>query len=84
MPTKDIKDWDLEDIKEWIEAQEAKQKMRDPLPETPKFPPFPNPMGVMGVCGECGIQLYDVMGYVCPRPFCPTGLGGIMCHAGVS
>lgn len=30
-------------------------------------------------CPKCGIQLDKVMGYCCPQPNCPTGLGPIMC-----
>ena len=27
-------------------------------------------------CSKCGIKLEGVMGYCCPHPKCPTGLGG--------
>ena len=27
-------------------------------------------------CPTCGLKLDQVMGYVCPHPRCPTGLGG--------
>lgn len=33
-------------------------------------------------CGACGMQLDTVMGYRCPRPDCPTGLGPTIWHAG--
>lgn len=29
-----------------------------------------------GTCAKCGITLSRVMGYVCPRNDCPSGLGG--------
>lgn len=31
------------------------------------------------VCPKCGLTLEPVMGYVCPQPGCPTGLGGTYC-----
>lgn len=31
------------------------------------------------VCTECGLRLEGVMGYCCPNPRCPTGLGPTMC-----
>ena len=30
-------------------------------------------------CSKCGIKLEGVMGYCCPYPKCPTGLGGGWC-----
>lgn len=30
-------------------------------------------------CPKCGIYLEQVMGYCCPHPRCPTGLGGSHC-----
>lgn len=34
----------------------------------------PNP--VTAICGECGMEIRLMMGYVCGRNNCPTGLGG--------
>lgn len=31
-------------------------------------------------CPKCGINIDGPMGYVCPQPQCPTGLGGSWCH----
>ena len=31
------------------------------------------------ICSKCGITLDIVMGYCCPHPGCPTGLGGFWC-----
>lgn len=30
-------------------------------------------------CSKCGLQLHDVMMYVCHQVGCPTGLGGPTC-----
>lgn len=37
-------------------------------------------------CSRCGLELARVMGYCCPVPDCPTGLGPVMCSttSGVS
>jgi hypothetical protein len=47
-----------------------------PLP--PAGWPFPS-VGATSRCGECGITLSPVMGYVCARSHCPSGLGGVSC-----
>ena|SRR5882672_2597623 len=41
---------------------------------TPVKPPVPSPWEVRK-CLKCGIDLLSVMGYVCPRSDCLTGLG---------
>lgn len=49
-----------------------------PLPEDyPIVPQEANP--IVAICGECGLELRQVMGYVCGHPRCPTGLGGVQC-----
>ena len=58
------------------------EKSKVPIPHTPIVPiPFtpvvPNP--IVNKCGQCGIELHQVMGYYCPQPNCPTGLGGPSC-----
>jgi hypothetical protein len=30
-------------------------------------------------CSKCGLKLEGVMGYCCPNPGCPTGLGSPTC-----
>ena len=47
-----------------------------PLPPEDPGPHDPNP--VVAICGQCGLQIHQVMGYVCTHPRCPTGLGGTM------
>lgn len=53
-------------------------------PASPKFPrPYREPLSPPFVekprCGACGLALEPVMGYVCSRVPCPTGLGGPTC-----
>ncbi len=43
------------------------------------FPSQPTPWNTKN-CSLCGLELKGVMGYVCPQPGCPTGLGGPMCN----
>lgn len=59
--------------------EEKARRLGVPLiPKLPELPPHqPNP--VVAVCGECGIELHQIMGYVCNRPRCPTGMGGPVC-----
>jgi hypothetical protein len=51
-------------------------------PVGPIHPPRPTewrpskPWDDLGSCSKCGIKLSPVMGYVCSRVDCPTGLGG--------
>lgn len=46
------------------------------IPPLPKIPgKFRGPNPVIAVCGECGLELHEVMGYVCMRSNCPSGLG---------
>jgi len=49
--------------------------LRVPLPpQTPGVPLHDAPR-----CAACGLKLEGVMGYVCSRADCPTGLGGPRC-----
>jgi len=45
-----------------------------PAPPIEPHELFPQPLS-LGKCLVCGLILYPVMGYVCPRAGCPTGLG---------
>lgn len=47
-----------------------------PITPLPSWPPFGQNKPS---CGECGLVLERVMGYVCSRVPCPTGLGGPIC-----
>lgn len=42
-------------------------------PYQPVTPKYPEPVAQ---CSACGLELHKVMGYVCSRANCPTGLGG--------
>lgn len=49
---------------------------RDPTPwPDPYTPKWSEPKS----CSKCGIKLDGVMGYSCPQPNCPTGLGSAWC-----
>lgn len=57
------------------EKEEIEKKAKDlnvpiipPLEQTPSAPTY-NP--TVAICGACGIELKQVMGYVCPRNDCP-------------
>lgn len=42
--------------------------------------PFPAPYPQYNpTCTQCGLQIDKMLGYVCPNPRCPTGLGPITC-----
>lgn len=48
------------------------------LPDKVDYSPrTPNP--IVAICGECGLEIHQVMGYVCSNPRCPTGFGGPSC-----
>ena len=51
-----------------------------PYPYVPNWPDpipmYPNGDKEKRYCNKCGIELSDVMMYVCMNPGCPTGLGG--------
>ncbi len=62
--------------------REKADRLGVPLIES--FPSIPRPGSppydpVVSVCGKCGLELRQVMGYVCSKPGCPTGLGGATC-----
>lgn len=63
-----------------LETVESGVPVIPPLPEIPT-PTTPN--DVVAICGQCGIGIYRVMGYVCQHSRCPTGLGGLVCRAGI-
>lgn len=59
-------------------AEKAKRIGVPLIPKKITINPAPgNQNGAIGVCGECGIELHRVMGYVCQKTNCPTGLGSI-------
>jgi hypothetical protein len=58
-----------------IRAEPARQ----PLPFPTSWPQIPT-IGE-SKCPTCGITLSLVMGYVCSKANCPTGLGGVYCSA---
>lgn len=44
----------------------------------PHIPPAPSPWSIKQ-CSKCGLKLEGSMGYCCPVPECPTGLGSPYC-----
>lgn len=51
-----------------------------PVLTEPAYPaPQPSTPGWFGNCPTCGLKLNQVMGYCCPNPGCPTGLGPVTC-----
>ena len=51
-------------------------------PPTPAPAPSPFTIDFEPACGRCGMKFSSVLGYVCPQPDCPAGLGGTICMAG--
>lgn len=82
---------ELAEIKDRIEAIE--RRLDKPTKFGPRYDPntpdhWPWPMlplpdepAKTGIefCPRCGIEMKGVMGYVCNRIDCPTGLGPVMC-----
>ena len=58
------------------EFQDELDKLtKDYKPDWPRKDPFePKDWN----CPTCGLKLNQVMGYCCPHPKCPTGLGPVM------
>lgn len=60
----------------------SKKVVQDPKPEIHKINPYiPRPPWIpvsnKNICPTCGLSLEEgPMGYCCPVPRCPTGLGG--------
>ncbi len=60
----------------WLEEQKNQYTPTIvPIPYDPTIPIVPP----TSRCGKCGLELSQVMGYVCSQPNCPTGLGGPTC-----
>ena len=55
--------------------QEKEKSISSPFtPPRDPFSPLPK-----SKCKKCGIELNTIMGYCCPHPDCPTGLGPTIC-----
>lgn len=51
-----------------------------PMPSIPSPWDPSTPYGpIKNNCPKCGLKLEGAMGYCCPQPQCPTGLGGVYC-----
>ena len=68
-------------VKELAERIKKIESNLSEVPFTPDIPtsPFNPVVPWMKNCKQCGIKLDQTMGYVCPQPNCPTGLGGVWC-----
>lgn len=73
---------DFEQLQERLRKYLEKQGVPQPDP-SPYDPWSPLPLPIEPVennkCPKCGIELHQVMGYVCGQPDCPTGLGTPWC-----
>lgn len=47
-----------------------------PMPFMPTTPPAEK-WEMPTTCAKCGMRIDGALGYVCPTPGCPCGLGGI-------
>lgn len=76
----------LEQILEELRAIRKELAENSAPPPAPEIPPYV-PVGPHNPprefpprqCSACGITLSGVMGYSCPDPKCPTGLGPSTC-----
>ena len=74
-------------FREWQDAHKICRERIETKPHTPMwnipYQPWTTPNTPIGNnCPKCGLKMDGVMGYVCPAPDCPTGLGPVMCKAG--
>ena len=76
----------LEEYLKDLENEQASREIADRLTEWLKkneFDVWPKPQQPVKSCSKCGLKLEGVMGYCCPVPQCPTGLGSPYCLSGV-
>ena len=75
MTNEDLILYELRVIKERLSKLE-----RQNVPFGPYTPSQPiNPISKVTHCSTCGIKFEGVMGYVCNRGDCPSGMGPVMC-----
>ena len=62
---------------DYVERNGRKIPVIPRLPDSPPYQPeIPDPNAPVAICGECGMEIYQVMGYVCPNVRCPAGIAG--------
>jgi hypothetical protein len=74
----------LEEYLKELEAEKSSREIADQLTEWLKkhdSDVWTKPQPV-NACPKCGLRIEGVIGYVCPQPMCPTGLGGVWCSNG--
>lgn len=72
---------------DWMEILKKSQDKNNKFPpQSPLYPPqtLPYkpqspPWGDKITCSKCGLDCSGTMGYCCPQPYCPMGMGGIQC-----
>lgn len=70
----------LEAIEKSLDAIRKRVDNIDIVRQLPApLPPTPNTWFDPKTCPKCGLKLEGVMGYCCPQPYCPTGMGPVMC-----
>lgn len=52
-------------------------QIQDPITQQPFPKLYPDYIPKDPQCSSCGLSLKGVMGYCCPQPYCPCGLGGV-------
>ena len=57
-------------------AEKARRLGVPLIPKIDKPSPY-NINHTVSVCGECSLEIKRMMGYVCPKSNCPSGLGGL-------
>lgn len=65
----------VQELETELHRERTKLNPWDPIGPRPVFPEFTP----LKACSKCGLEFNGPMGYCCPRPDCPTGLGPIMC-----
>lgn len=75
---------DLKSVEKRLQdyLNQERENINVPTPLNPFYPGTAREIVPDPRCSECGLQLSPVMGYVCSRVNCPTGLGGPSCSTG--
>ena len=59
--------------------EEKAKRIGVPIIPAREVPPSYDPNPTVAICGACGLEIKQIMGYVCNKSNCPTGLGSPTC-----